>query len=144
MKHRRHAFRWLVANYDPDFGGFGGAPKFPRPVLLNFLFNHAYHTGNKKALDMALYTLRKMADGGIHDHLAVTGKGGGGFARYSTDERWHVPHFEKMLYDNAQLAISYLEAFQCSGDNFYKSAAEDIFNYVLCDMTSPEGGFLLG
>ncbi|NTV05680.1 MAG: thioredoxin domain-containing protein [Chlorobiaceae bacterium] len=134
-------FRWLVANYDHDFGGFGSAPKFPRPVLLNFLFNDAYYTGRKKALDMALYTLRHMAYGGIHDHLAVKGKGGGGFARYSTDERWHVPHFEKMLYDNAQLAVSYLEAFQCSKDSFYKTAAEDIFNYVLCDMTSPEGAF---
>jgi uncharacterized protein YyaL (SSP411 family) len=134
-------FRWLEANYDHDFGGFGSAPKFPRPVLLNFLFNYAYHTGNRKALNMALYTLRKMAYGGIHDHLAVKGRGGGGFARYSTDERWHVPHFEKMLYDNAQLAISYLEAFQCSRDTFHKCVAEDIFNYVLCDMTSPEGGF---
>ncbi len=138
---QEQCFDWLEANYDHKFGGFGGAPKFPRPVLLNFLFNHAYHTGDKKALAMALHTLRAMADGGIHDHLAITGKGGGGFARYSTDERWHVPHFEKMLYDNAQLATSYLEAFQCSGDNFFKAAAQDIFNYVLCDMTSPEGGF---
>lgn len=134
-------FRWLEANYDPDFGGFGGAPKFPRPALLNFLFSHAYHTGNRNALRMALYTLRKMDEGGIHDHLGVPGLGGGGFARYSTDERWHVPHFEKMLYDNAQLAVSFLEAFQCSGDTSHKAAAQDIFNYVLCDMSSPEGGF---
>jgi uncharacterized protein YyaL (SSP411 family) len=134
-------FGWLETNYDSKFGGFGGAPKFPRPVLLNFLFNHAYHTGDKKALLMALNTLKKMAEGGIHDHIGVTGKGGGGFARYSTDARWHVPHFEKMLYDNAQLAASYLEAFQCSGDAFYKSVAQDIFNYVLYDMTSPDGGF---
>ncbi|ACF43415.1 thioredoxin domain-containing protein [Pelodictyon phaeoclathratiforme] len=138
---QKKCFEWLEANYDPMFGGFGRAPKFPRPVLLNFLFNHAYHTGDKKALRMALHTLHKMAEGGIHDHLGIIGKGGGGFARYSTDQRWHVPHFEKMLYDNAQLAISCLEAFQCSGDNFYKRTAEDIFNYVLCDMRSPQGGF---
>jgi uncharacterized protein YyaL (SSP411 family) len=134
-------FRWLESTFDSTFGGFGSAPKFPRPVLLNFLFNHAYHTGSGDGLTMALVTLRKMAGGGIHDHIAVTGKGGGGFARYSTDERWHVPHFEKMLYDNAQLAVSYLEAFQCSGDSFFRSVAEDIFNYVLCSMTAPEGGF---
>ena len=138
---KKRCFDWLEANYDHEFGGFGSAPKFPRPVLLNFLFNHAYHTGNKKALTMALHTLRKMADGGIHDHLGITGKGGGGFARYSTDERWHVPHFEKMLYDNAQLAISFLEAFQCSRERLYKTVAEDVINYVLCDMRSPEGGF---
>jgi hypothetical protein len=138
---QNNCFDWLEATFDSRFGGFGSAPKFPRPVLLNFLFSHAYHTGNKKALTMALYTLRKMADGGIHDHISVAGKGGGGFARYSTDERWHVPHFEKMLYDNAQLAVSYLDAFQCSGDSFFARSAHDIFNYVLCDLCSPEGGF---
>ena len=138
---QKKCFVWLENNYDSLFGGFGGAPKFPRPVLLNFLFSYAYNTGNKNALGMALNTLKKMAEGGIHDHIGVEGKGGGGFARYSTDARWHVPHFEKMLYDNAQLAVSYLEAFQCSGDAFFKSVAQDIFNYVLCDMTSPDGGF---
>ncbi len=138
---QQRCFEWLAATYDSRYGGFGGAPKFPRPVLLNFLFNHAYHTGNTQASDMALHTLRQMANGGIHDQLGVAGKGGGGFSRYATDARWHVPHFEKMLYDNAQLAISYLEAFQCSGDIFYQKVAEDIFNYVLCDITSPEGGF---
>jgi hypothetical protein len=138
---QNNCFDWLEATYDSRFGGFGSAPKFPRPVLLNFLFSHAYHTGNKKALSMALSTLRKMAEGGIHDHISLAGKGGGGFARYSTDERWHVPHFEKMLYDNAQLALSYLEAFQCSGESFFASTAHDIFNYVLCDLRSPEGGF---
>jgi len=138
---QKRCFEWLETNYDHKFGGFGGAPKFPRPVLLDFLFNYAYHTGNNKATTMALYTLRTMAEGGIHDHLGISGKGGGGFARYATDERWHVPHFEKMLYDNAQLAISFLEAFQSSKDPFYKAVAEDIINYVLCDMRSPEGGF---
>ncbi len=140
-KAQKKCFGWLDTNYDSQYGGFGGAPKFPRPVLLNFLFNYAYYTGNQKAQVMALNTLKKMAEGGIHDHIWVAGKGGGGFSRYSTDARWHVPHFEKMLYDNAQLAVSYLEAFQFSGDAFYKSVAQDIFNYVLCDMTSPEGGF---
>jgi hypothetical protein len=134
-------YRWIESVYDPDFGGFGSAPKFPRPVLLSFLFNHAFHTGGRKALTMALHTLQTMAEGGIHDHIGVIGKGGGGFARYSTDDRWHVPHFEKMLYDNAQLALSYLEAFQCSGEEMFKTTAEDIVNYVLQDMTSPEGGF---
>ena len=138
---QKKCLAWLETTYDHEFGGFGGAPKFPRPVLLNFLFNHGYYTGNKTALRMALYTLKNMAKGGIHDHIGVAGKGGGGFARYSTDARWHVPHFEKMLYDNAQLAVSYLEAFQCSGELFYKSVAQDIFNYVLCDMSSPDGGF---
>ncbi len=138
---QRRCYEWLASTFDPHFGGFGSAPKFPRPVLLNFLFNHAYHTGEKRALEMALFTLKKMAEGGIHDHLAVIGEGGGGFARYSTDERWHLPHFEKMLYDNAQLALSYMEAFQCSGDSFYKTVAEDILNYLLCDMASLEGGF---
>ncbi|MFZ4525970.1 MAG: thioredoxin domain-containing protein [Chlorobium sp.] len=138
---QQRCFEWLTATYDSHYGGFGGAPKFPRPVLLNFLFNHAYYTGNTQGRAMALHTLRQMANGGIHDHLGVVGKGGGGFARYATDERWHVPHFEKMLYDNAQLAISNLEAFQCSSDALYKRVAEDIFNYVLSDMTSPEGGF---
>ncbi len=83
----------------------------------------------------------KMAEGGIHDHVHSMGKGGGGFARYSTDERWHLPHFEKLLYDNAQLAASYLEAFQISGETLFARIAEDIFNYIMHDMQSPEGGF---
>lgn len=127
--------------FDAEWGGFGGAPKFPRPVILNFL--HAYHarTGDARALEMSLFTLRKMAMGGIRDHIRVIGKGGGGFARYSTDKYWHIPHFEKMLYDNAQLAVSYLEAYQLSGDEFFADVARDIFNYVLCDMTDQGGGF---
>ncbi|NTW48416.1 MAG: thioredoxin domain-containing protein [Chlorobiales bacterium] len=127
--------------YDPDWGGFGAAPKFPRPAILNFLFNQHYRTKDTLPLDMALFTLRKMAEGGIHDLLSVEGKGGGGFARYSTDPYWHVPHFEKMLYDNAQLALSYLDAYQLSTDRFYADIARDIFNYVLCDMTDKHGGF---
>ncbi|ABL65488.1 thioredoxin domain-containing protein [Chlorobium phaeobacteroides] len=134
-------FRWLEDSFDRDFGGFGNAPKFPRPVLLDFLFNYHYHTGNEQALAMALFTLRKMAEGGIHDHLGIPEKGGGGFSRYSTDPFWHLPHFEKMLYDNAQLAISFVQAFQCSGDSFYAEVADDIFNYVLTDLASSEGAF---
>jgi len=134
-------FRWLASPYDPLWGGFGGAPKFPRPALFTFLFSHAFHTGRREASDMALHTLKKMADGGMRDHVRSMGNGGGGFARYSTDLRWHLPHFEKMLYDNAELAVSYLEAYQISGDRFFSSVAEDIFNYLLCDMQSPAGGF---
>jgi uncharacterized protein YyaL (SSP411 family) len=139
-----HASACLAAlerGFDPEWGGFGGAPKFPRPAALSFLFSHAAATGNRNALDMALFTLRKMAAGGIHDQLGIAGLGGGGFARYSTDRFWRVPHFEKMLYDNAQLAASYLEAYQASGEALFADTARDIFNYVLCDMTSPEGAF---
>ncbi len=128
-------------SFDSAWGGFGGAPKFPRPVCLNFLFNYYHRSGDRQALEMALFTLRKMAAGGIHDHISVIGRGGGGFARYSTDRYWHVPHFEKMLYDNAQLAISYLEAYQLTGDAFYADVARDIFNYVQHDMTDPRGAF---
>jgi len=126
--------------FDAEWGGFGGAPKFPRAVILNFLHNYHARTGDTRVLEMSFFTLRKMAMGGIHDHISVEGKGGGGFARYSTDKYWHVPHFEKMLYDNAQLAISYLEAFQLSGDTFFADIARDIFNYVMCDMTDNVSG----
>jgi hypothetical protein len=129
------AFRRIAAEYDAEFGGFGLAPKFPRPVIFNFLLRHAARTGDTQGLDMTLVTLRKMAAGGMYDHL------GGGFHRYSVDAQWRVPHFEKMLYDQAQLAVSYLEAFQLSQDPFYAEVARDILDYVLEDMTSPEGGF---
>jgi hypothetical protein len=121
--------------FDREFGGFGGAPKFPRPVVYNFLLRYYHRTKNQEALDMVLATLRAMANGGIHDHV------GGGFHRYSVDARWFVPHFEKMLYDQAQLAVSYIEAFQITGDAFYGDVARDILDYVLRDMTHPEGGF---
>lgn len=140
----RHASDCLAAlerSFDVEWGGFGGEPKFPRPAALSFLFSHAAATGNRNALKMALLTLRKMAEGGIHDQLGVAKLGGGGFARYSTDRYWRIPHFEKMLYDNAQLAASYLEAYQASGEALFADTARDIFNYVLCDMTSPEGAF---
>jgi len=139
--HAARCFEALAQRFDAEWGGFGNAPKFPQPSILGFLFSHAARTGNQTAADMALVTLRKMALGGIHDQLGVAGQGGGGFARYSTDRFWHVPHFEKMLYDNAQLATSYLEAYQLTGEALFADTARDIFNYVLCDMTSPEGGF---
>jgi uncharacterized protein YyaL (SSP411 family) len=126
--------------FDAREGGFGGAPKFPRPVNLQFLL---YLAARKQpstpdadaARRMALHTLRKMAAGGIHDHL------GGGFHRYSVDGEWHVPHFEKMLYDQAQLAQVYLTAYQVSGDQAFASAARNILQYVEHDLASPEGGF---
>lgn len=134
--------------FDAEWGGFGAAPKFPRAVILNFLHNYHARTGDQRVLDMSFFTLRKMAMGGMHDHVSLEGKGGGGFARYSTDKYWHVPHFEKMLYDNAQLAISYLEAFQLSHAKDFADTARDIFNYILYDMTdkvsgsqAPGGGF---
>ncbi|MHB8150921.1 MAG: thioredoxin domain-containing protein [Desulfobulbia bacterium] len=129
------AFRQLAAEYDAEFGGFGLAPKFPRPVVFNFLLRHGARTGESQAVNMTYVTLRKMAAGGMYDHL------GGGFHRYSVDAQWRVPHFEKMLYDQAQLAVAYLEAFQSGQDPFYANVAQDILDYVLRDMTSPEGGF---
>jgi uncharacterized protein len=133
------AYRQIERSYDPKEGGFGSASKFPRPVTLNFL-TRSYARGpeseaGKQALEMALFTLRKMAAGGMHDHL------GGGFHRYSVDRYWHVPHFEKMLYDQAQLAIAYLDAFQITRDPQYRSVARDLLDYVARDMTSKEGGF---
>ncbi|MGI8821546.1 MAG: thioredoxin domain-containing protein [Chthoniobacterales bacterium] len=133
------AYREIARSYDAHEGGFGSAPKFPRPVLLNFLFRvyarDPKSVAGKHALEMALFTLRKMAAGGMHDHL------GGGFSRYSVDTFWHVPHFEKMLYDQAQLAVAYLAAFQITHDPQYAEVARDILDYVRRDMTAPEGGF---
>lgn len=125
----------LENSYDQKFGGFDQPPKFPRPVVFNFLLRYYYSTGQQKALDMTLGTLEKMAAGGIRDHL------GGGFHRYSVDGQWLLPHFEKMLYDQAQVAISYLEAYQNSGNEYYADVARDTLDYVLSRMTSPEGGF---
>jgi hypothetical protein len=121
--------------FDPQSGGFGNAPKFPRPAVFNFLFRYYARTRNREALDMALLTLREMAKGGMCDQL------GGGFHRYSVDQRWFVPHFEKMLYDQAQLAISYTEAFQITGESQYADVARGILDYVLRDMRDPAGGF---
>jgi uncharacterized protein YyaL (SSP411 family) len=129
------AFFAFRRSFDARLGGFGAAPKFPRPSVLNFLLRYGAATGNEEARDMVLVTLRAMAKGGMHDQL------GGGFHRYSVDENWFVPHFEKMLYDQAQLAISYLEAYQLTGDAQYADVARDIFEYVLRDLRHPEGGF---
>jgi hypothetical protein len=133
------AYQQIDRSYDPKEGGFGNAPKFPRPVTLNFLTRFyardSKGDSGKHALEMAKFTLRKMAAGGMHDHI------GGGFHRYSVDRYWHVPHFEKMLYDQAQLAVAYLDAFQIARDRQYEAVARDILDYVTRDMTSKEGGF---
>jgi uncharacterized protein YyaL (SSP411 family) len=133
------AYEQFSRGYDAQEGGFGNAPKFPRPVTLNFLSRFYARdpssASGKRALEMNLFTLRKMAAGGMHDHL------GGGFHRYSVDRYWHVPHFEKMLYDQAQLAAAYLDAFQITRDPQFESVTRDILDYVARDMTSKEGGF---
>jgi uncharacterized protein YyaL (SSP411 family) len=129
------AFQGFRRMFDSRLGGFGRAPKFPRPSVHNFLLRYYAATKNEEALEMVLLTLREMAKGGMNDQL------GGGFHRYSVDERWFVPHFEKMLYDQAQIALSYLEAFQITRDGQYAAAARDIFSYVQRDLTHPEGGF---
>jgi uncharacterized protein YyaL (SSP411 family) len=128
-------FYYWRRTFDTKLGGFGPAPKFPRPVTHNFLLRYYARTKNQEALDMVLATLRAMAKGGMNDQL------GGGFHRYSVDEHWFVPHFEKMLYDQAQLAISYLEAYQITQDPQYAHSARRIFDYVLRDMTDRDGGF---
>ncbi len=129
------AYGQLYGNYDERYGGFGGAPKFPTPHNLLFLTRYFDAFGEERALEMVEKTLTSMYRGGIYDHL------GFGFARYSTDDRWLVPHFEKMLYDNALLAYTYLEAYQATRKPFYKRVAREVFDYVLRDMTSPEGAF---
>jgi uncharacterized protein len=121
--------------FDSKWGGFGNAPKFPRPVALNYLLRYHSATNNAEALDMVTTTLRGMAAGGMHDHL------GGGFHRYSVDERWFVPHFEKMLYDQAQLAVAYLEAYQVTGETKFAATARDVFSYVIRDLTDSHGAF---
>ncbi len=135
----RFAVGQIAHQYEPEEGGFSNAPKFPRPVTLHFLLRmhaRAPHTAEgEQARDMTLFTLRKMADGGLYDHL------GGGFHRYSVDRFWHIPHFEKMLYDQGQLASIYLDAFQRTRDPFYANVARGTLDYILRDMTSPEGAF---
>jgi uncharacterized protein YyaL (SSP411 family) len=125
----------LGQRFDPIHGGFGGAPKFPHPMDLRLLLRVWKRFGDENALPMATKTLEAMALGGMYDHL------GGGFHRYSTDERWLAPHFEKMLYDNALLPPAYLEAFQATGQPFFRDVVDDTLAYVLREMTSPEGAF---
>jgi uncharacterized protein YyaL (SSP411 family) len=122
-------------SFDSRYGGFGDAPKFPRPTELLFLLREHARTGDADARHMVLQALRAMALGGVRDHV------GGGFHRYSVDAAWRVPHFEKMLYDQAQLVLAYVEGAQVSGDPFYIDVAEDTLRYVLRDMTDPAGGF---
>jgi uncharacterized protein YyaL (SSP411 family) len=129
------AYRGIIRNYDSTNGGFGGAPKFPPAMSLEFLLHTFYRTGNQQALEIVSATCRKMAEGGIYDQL------GGGFHRYSTDARWLVPHFEKMLYDNALLSRLYLHHYQVSRDESSRVVAEGILDYVVREMTDAAGGF---
>ena len=129
------AFNSFKTNFDSEHGGFGRSPKFPTPHNLQFLLRYWKATNDPDALKMVEKTLVSMYRGGIYDHV------GFGFSRYSTDRKWLVPHFEKMLYDNAELAIIYLEAYQATGKKQYGEVARQIFEYVLRDMTSTEGGF---
>ena len=130
-----NASRALARAFEPIHGGFGNAPKFPHPMDLRVLLRQHARTGDAHALHMATHTLDKMSRGGIYDHL------GGGFARYSTDDRWLAPHFEKMLYDNALLSTVYLEAYQVTRDPEYARVARETMDYILGRMTSPEGPF---
>jgi len=129
------AFEDLQDRYDETYGGFGSPPKFPMPHQMMFLIRYWKWTNRGKALEMVEKTLHAMRDGGIWDHV------GYGFHRYSTDAEWLVPHFEKMLYDQALLAMAFTEAFQVTGDGVFGETAHEIFTYVLRDMTSPTGGF---
>ncbi len=121
--------------FDLVNGGIQGAPKFPSTLPIRFLLRYYRRTGDNSALEMTVLTLSKMARGGIHDQV------GGGFHRYTTDESWLVPHFEKMLYDNALLALAYLDAYQVTGHEAFKAIVDDILNYVRREMTNPAGGF---
>jgi hypothetical protein len=131
----RKGYEQLSRSFDPHWGGFGAAPKFPTPHHLTFLLRWHWRSHNSEALNMVERTLVEMRKGGIFDHV------GFGFSRYSVDEKWLVPHFEKMLYDQALLAMAYVEAFQATGKEPYGQVAREIFTYVLRDMTSPEGAF---
>ncbi|GAH34614.1 unnamed protein product, partial [marine sediment metagenome] len=131
----RKAYQLLLRQYDETNGGFGNRPKFPTPHNLIFLLRFWKRTGEKKALEMVEKTLQAMRNGGIYDHI------GFGFHRYSTDSIWLVPHFEKMLYDQALIAIAYIEVYQATKNEEYKKTAQEIFTYVLRDMISKEGGF---
>lgn len=131
----KKAYNQLLQSFDSHYGGFGEAPKFPSAHILSFLLRYWKRTGEQKALEMVEKTLSEMSKGGIYDHLA------GGFHRYSTDIYWRVPHFEKMIYDQAILSRAYLEAYQATGKKEYAKIAREIFEYVLGDMTSPLGGF---
>jgi uncharacterized protein YyaL (SSP411 family) len=130
-----NAYAVVVSAHDSQFGGFGRPPKFPLPSYLGFLLRYHARTGKSSPLNPVMKTLDSMADGGIHDHLA------GGFHRYSTDRYWLVPHFEKMLYDNALLARVYADAYRVTREKRYAATARDTLDWILEEMTSPEGGF---
>jgi len=129
------AFENLMQSFDGVNGGWGGGPKFPQSMALEFLLRYHHVTGEPKALEMVTQTLDAMARGGVYDQL------GGGFHRYSVDDSWLAPHFEKMLYDNAQLARVYLHAWQVTGNPFYRAIVEETLDYVVREMTNPEGAF---
>ena len=129
------AVEWLARSFDQEHGGFGDAPKFPNTSVLELFIRHAVRTGEREYLDMACTTLTKMACGGIYDQL------GGGFHRYATDRRWLIPHFEKMLYDNALLPVVYLQAWQLTGDPLFARVVRETLAYVDREMSHPEGGF---
>lgn len=131
----KRTYHQIAAGYDTKHAGFGSGTKFPRPVVFNFLFRYHHRTNDHEALTMSLTTLMAMASGGMYDHL------GGGFHRYSVDPQWRVPHFEKMLYDQAQLIQSYLDAFLITRDPQFAAIAEETAEYVLREMQAPEGGF---
>ena len=131
----QEAYLTLQQSFDTKNGGFDGPPKFPQPMALEFLLRHFDRTRDGSALDMVDTTLEKMAKGGIYDQI------GGGFHRYSTDDYWLVPHFEKMLYDNAQLSQAYLHAYLVSGKPLFRTIAEETLDYVLREMTDASGGF---
>ncbi len=129
------AYRVFSHSFDERYGGFGRPPKFPSPHNLSFLLSYWRRTGEGKGLEMAERTLTEMAGGGMYDHI------GGGFHRYSTDAQWHIPHFEKMLYDQALLAKAYLQLYQVTHQGGYAQMAREIFSYLLRDMRDPQGGF---
>ncbi len=129
------AYTQLNQRFDPVYGGFGTSPKFPSPHNLLFLLRYWQRTGDEQALTMVETTLRMMRQGGVYDQI------GFGFHRYSTDQRWKLPHFEKMLYDQAMLSMAYTETYQATDDEFYQDIAREILTYVLRDMTDPRGGF---
>ena len=135
MRQLQAAVARIGASFDDARGGFGGAPKFPAPMQLEFLLRSWHRTGDERTLRMVTRTLDAMADGGIHDQL------GGGFARYSTDAEWLVPHFEKMLYDNALLAHAYLEAFRATGNDRYARVARATLDFMLTELRTDDGGF---
>jgi uncharacterized protein YyaL (SSP411 family) len=135
IDYLKEAFNEAVLGYDEKFGGFRGAPKFPTPHKILFLLRYWYRTQNPKALEIIEKTLTAMRFGGIYDHI------GFGFHRYSTDSKWLLPHFEKMLYDQALTALAYTETYLATKNEFYKKVADEIFTYVLRDMTSKDGGF---